>query len=97
MLSNLRRDFVGEGNRSVVDGEVGGIEDDEFSVSDDVDVDGDRAAEFAGCEVRCQANVIPFRHCEFWETRLSFEFLHFYLSLFFFSNFLEQFFRVEKC
>lgn len=41
MLSNLRRHFVGEGNGSVVDGEVGGIEDDEFSVSDDVDVDGD--------------------------------------------------------
>ncbi|KAK7815741.1 hypothetical protein CFP56_001126 [Quercus suber] len=44
--------------------EIGGIEDDEGGIGDDVEVDGDRASEVAGDEVW------------FEETRLPFELLH---------------------
>ena len=57
-------------------GEIGGIEDDEGGISDDVEVDGDGAGEVAGGEVWFEAYVVVFRNSEFREARLPFELLH---------------------
>ena len=56
--------------------EIGGIEDDEGGIGDDVEVDGDGAGEVAGGEVWFEAYVVAFRNSEFGEARLPFELLH---------------------
>jgi hypothetical protein len=65
----LREALVGERNRAAGDGELGGIEDDELGVGDDVEVDGDKAGELAGGEVLFEANVVAFGDGEFGEAK----------------------------
>ena len=57
-------------------GGIGGIEDDEGGIGDDVEVDGDGAGEVACGEVWFEAYVVAFRNSEFGEARLPFELLH---------------------
>lgn len=73
---DLRRVRRGERDRSRVDREFGGIEDDEASFSDDVNVDRDGAGEFAGGEVRLEPEIVALRYREFWKTRFPLEILH---------------------
>ena len=67
----------GEGNGTGMDSEVGGIENDELGIGDDIDVDGDRAGKFARVEVWFETYIVSFWDGEFWELGLSFELLHF--------------------
>ena len=57
-------------------GEVGGIEDDEVSGVDDVEVDLNGTGEFAGDKVRFEMNIVSFRDSEFRESWLPSELLH---------------------
>lgn len=62
---NLRGAAVCEGGGAGVDGEVGGIENDEAGIGDDVDVDGDGAGEFAADEVRFEPQIVSVWYGEF--------------------------------
>lgn len=64
---------MSERNGRGVDGELGGVEDDEAGIGDDVEVDGDGADELAGDEVGSEPYVVAFRHGEFGKPSLAFE------------------------
>lgn len=73
---HLGRVLVSERHRTGVNRELGGVEDDESGIGDDIEIDGDGAAEFASSEVRFEAYVVLFRDGEYRKARLALELLH---------------------
>lgn len=67
---------MSERHRTGVNRELGGVEDDESGIGDDIEIDGDGAAEFASSEVRFEAYVVLFRDGEYRKARLALELLH---------------------
>lgn len=65
-----------EGNGASSDEELSSIEDDELCLIDDVQVDHHGAGELAGGKVRLQPYIVPLRHGQLGEPRLSLELLH---------------------
>lgn len=59
-----------------IDGELGSVENNEPGIGDDIEVDGDGAAEFASGEVWFEPYVVAFWHGELRKPSLAFELLH---------------------
>lgn len=76
-LKYLRGGTRSEGDRGIVDGKISGIENDEASIRDYVEVDGDGSGESAGGEIGIESEIVTLGDGEFGETRLTFELIHF--------------------